>query len=97
MEAFEQIMAAGGVLALLAGTLWWLRRRGIAAVAFAPRRARRHLESLERLALGPQHVLHLVRFRDCVLLVAASPGACVLLEQMPADAFEEARVNEVRR
>jgi flagellar biosynthetic protein FliO len=97
MEAMEQMMAVVVVLALLAATLWWLRRRGLAGMNFAPRHTRRRLESLERLALGPQHVLHLVRFRDRALLVASSPGGCILLEQMPMDGLQETVIAEVRR
>ena len=97
MEAMEQMAAVGAVLALLAATLWWLRRRGLAGVAFPARRAGRRLESLERLALGPQHVLHLVRFQDRALLVAASPGGCVLLEQAPMAHLDKNAIREVSR
>ena len=89
MGILGQMAAVGGVLALLIGALWWLRRRGLVGVAFPARRAARRLESLDRLALGPQHVLHLVRFRDRALLVAASPGGCVLLDQAPMERLEK--------
>jgi len=97
MEMMEQMMAAGAVLALLAATLWWVRKRGLASVVFGGSRARRRLESLERLPLGPQHVLHLVRFEDRALLLAASPGGCVLLEQRPLERLECRRAEEVGR
>jgi len=97
MEAMEQTMAVGAVLALLSGTLWWLRRRGLTGVAFPARRTGRRLESLERLPLGPQHTLHLVRFQDHALLVVASPGRCVLLEQAPMEHPDQNVIREVRR
>ena len=43
-------------------------------------------ERLERLPLGPQHTLHLVRLGETVLLVASSPGGCALVESIPATA-----------
>ena len=55
MEWIGQMGAVGLVLALLAATLWWLRRRGIAGILPARRAAGRRMECLERLPLGPQH------------------------------------------
>ena len=50
------------VLLLLGATLWVLRRRGLAGVSLARTgSAARRMECLERLPLGPQHTLHLVR------------------------------------
>ena len=94
MEVIGQLTAVSGVLALLLAALWWLRRRGFARItAFAPVLTRgngRRLERLERVVLSPQHALHLVRVADTVLLVAASPGGCALLQSMPASALEAA-------
>lgn len=92
MQLMEQMMAVAAVLGLLCGALWLLRRRGVATLNFSGRRSGRTLESLDRLGLGPQHVLHLVRFRDRALLLAVSPSGCVLLEQLPID-----RIAEVNR
>lgn len=92
MEVIDQMMAVAAVLGLLGGALWLLRRRGVSALNFSTRRAGRTLESLDRLGLGPQHVLHLVRFRDRALLLAVSPAGCVLLEQLPIE-----RIAEVNR
>jgi len=83
MEVLEPLAAIGVVLALLGGTLWWLRRRGM-VVGLAPRRvAGRRLECIERLPLAPQLTLHLVRLGDTALLVAASPAGCTLLTSTP--------------
>jgi flagellar biosynthetic protein FliO len=82
MEAIQQIGAVVLVLLLLCGTLWALRRRGFAGVAALTRSSTRRLECLERLPLGPQHTLHLVRMGETELLVASSPSGCVLLESV---------------
>jgi len=75
--------AVAAVLSLLGATLWWLRRRGWAAAVAGRKRARRQLELVERLALGPQHSLHLVRLGEATLLVAAWPTGCRLIERRP--------------
>jgi flagellar biosynthetic protein FliO len=80
MEAMEQVAAVALVLALLGATLWALRRRGFAGVALGRKSAEKRLECLERLALGPHQVLHLVRMGDTELLVASSPAGCSLLK-----------------
>jgi len=92
MEAIGQTMAVAAVLALLAATLWWLRRRGRDGAASPGKRGGRRLESLERLALGPQQVLHLVRSRDHALLLAFSPAACVLIERVPMERIDHREV-----
>ena len=84
METIEQTVAAAGVLALLLGAVWWLRRRGLATPAFPGRRIARRLQTLERVALGPQQFLHLVRVEDRILLLASSPVGCVLIERVAA-------------
>jgi flagellar biosynthetic protein FliO len=91
MEAIGQLAAVAGVLGLLGGTLWWLRRRGIAGVRAVRRPAGRQLQCLERLPLGPQHTLHLVRLGDTALLVASSPGGCALVGSFPAAELESRR------
>lgn len=73
METLQQSGAVALVLALLLLTLWWLRRRGIAGWAGALPQMRkgnvRRIETVERLPLGPQHSLHLVRFGGSALLI----------------------------
>ncbi|HUI54268.1 MAG TPA: flagellar biosynthetic protein FliO [Bryobacteraceae bacterium] len=88
MDGMGQAAAVAVVLALLAGTLWWLRRRGFAGVLHAGRIRRRNLECLERLPLGAQHALHLVRFGDTALLVASYPGGCRLVQSAPCRDIE---------
>ncbi|MGA2038458.1 MAG: flagellar biosynthetic protein FliO [Bryobacteraceae bacterium] len=86
MDVIGQMGAVAAVLGLLGGALWWLRRRGMAAVTIGRKRSRRKLELVERLPLSPQHALHLVRLGETMLLVAASPGGCRLIERRPAAA-----------
>jgi len=76
MEYLRDFAAVAGVLGGLAATLWWLRHRGWAGSL--PKR-RRELECLERLALGPQHSLHLVRVGARLMLVSSSPAGCALI------------------
>lgn len=83
MEVVQQIAAVVSVLALLVAALWWLKRRGLAIPAAGRGRSRtRRLECLERVALGPQQTLHLVRLADRLLLVASSPAGCSLLGEL---------------
>ena len=84
MDSGQQFAGVAVVLCLLGATLWWLRRRGYAAVTMGRRDARR-LQALERLPLGPQHSLHLVRIGRKVAVVSCSPGGCALLETLPGE------------
>ena len=74
MEWIRQVLAVSGVLLLLGAALWWLRRKGLAqyGTRSSTGARKRTLESVERLALGPQHSLHLVRLAGRGLLVGAS-------------------------
>ena len=81
MEAIQQVAAVATVLLLLGGTLWLLRRRGFAGVALGKKPAGRRMECLQRLPLGPQHTLHLVRVGETELLLALWPSGCRLLER----------------
>ena len=82
MEWIEQLAAVGVVLFFLAALLWWFRRRGLAGPLFAARTPGKRLESIERLPLGPQHTLHLVRLGEKALVVASSPAGVALLESV---------------
>jgi flagellar biogenesis protein FliO len=90
MEAIQQVLSVFLVLALLGGTVWWLRRKGLAVFAVKPSggRTTKSLKVIERLALTPQHSLHLVRIGDRTMLVAASPGGCSILDGVAAPSGE---------
>ena len=83
MEVMREIAALAVVLGLLAATLWRLRRRGLAGMLALPRSAGRRLQGVERLGLGAQHSLHLVRLGNRALLVASYPSGCALIESFP--------------
>ena len=79
----EQILAIFIVLGLLAATLWFLRRKGLANVRVGfPKRSPgpRQIEILERIPLTPSHSLHLIRVQGRLILVGVSPGSCALVE-----------------
>jgi flagellar biogenesis protein FliO len=102
MPLTEQIGMALLVLGLLGGLLWLAKRRGVAAfsglAAFRMGTLRsgngRRLEVLERVALTPQHALHLVRVSDRTVLIATAPSSCTLLD---APAAPEAPASSLSR
>ena len=91
MEVIQQMAAVAVVLLLLGATLWALRRRGFAGIAPRNKSAGRRIECLERLPLGPQHALHLVRVGGAELLLASSPSGCSLLQSFPRGTAEVER------
>jgi flagellar biogenesis protein FliO len=82
MEAIQQALVVVFVLGLLGGTLYWLRSKGLARFngKGIGRPGGRRMQSIERLALTPQHSLHLVSVSGRVLLIAVSPGGCSVLD-----------------
>ena len=91
----QQILAVFLVLGLLGGVLWLLRSRGMAYPRRAARRkAERHLESIARQPLTPQHSVHLVRVSDHAVLLALSPSGCTLVERVDWNAAREITIAE---
>lgn len=82
MDILRQLAAVALVLGLLAALLWRIRRGGFASLAAAKPGARR-IQAVERVALGPNQFLHLIRVGDRGLLVASSPSGCALLQSVP--------------
>ena len=82
MELLQPLAAVVLVLALLCGALFLLKKRG-AATFQLPRLASpqspRRMEVLERVTLGPQQALHLVRVgdRSIVIVTSASTAQAV--------------------
>ena len=73
------------VLALLGGVLYILRKRGVASFSeagypFGRSENLRHLKVVEKIPLGGQHALHLVRVGDRLILVATAPGSCQMMD-----------------
>jgi hypothetical protein len=91
MEMMQQGLMAVTVLCLLALTLWWLRRKGMATFVAGRRTAHtRRLQALERLPLTAQHSLHLVRAAGKVVLISSSPSGCSVLERWSRQDFDDA-------
>ena len=73
MDLLQQLAAVGTVLALLGAVLWLQKRKNL----LVPRRTGpRQIEVVERVALGPQHSLALVRVNGAMVLVGTGPGVC---------------------
>jgi flagellar biosynthetic protein FliO len=94
MEAIQQTGAVAVVLALLLLTLWWLRKRGLTGVTLGRKTSARRLESLERLPLGPQHALHLVRLGGSALLISSSAAGCALIHRAPWQEIDGSKAAE---
>jgi len=81
MEVTEQISMVLLVFALLGGLLWFFKKRGLASLPLRGRGgSARRLEVLERVALTPQHALHLVRVSGKVILIGTAPSACTVMD-----------------
>lgn len=84
-EILQPIAAVTLVLTLLGGVLYVLRKRGVAsfseaALPFGRPANIRQLKVMEKLPLGAQHALHLVRVGDRLILVATAPGSCQMMD-----------------
>ena len=95
----RQILGLFAVFSLLGLTVWKLRgaatpmrlgqsflkkamfRRVLNAKGLTRQRA---IETVERMALTPQHTLHVLRLRDQEMLVATHPQGCTLLHTKQA-------------
>ena len=90
MEGFQQILGVIAVFGLLAATLCWARRRGLAQVpALTQRRKGRILRIVDRVPLAPAHSLHLIRMADRAILLTVSPSGCQVLESSPWDSIKD--------
>ncbi len=80
MVAGNQALAVLLVLGMLAGLMWLLRRKGMAAWPVRRGGRQGYLRPVERVQLTATHSLHLVRFGDRALLIAVSPAGVHTLE-----------------
>jgi flagellar biosynthetic protein FliO len=90
MEAMRELAAAALVLGLLGVLIWRVRRGGFGGMLAAANSRARRIQSVERLALGAQHSLHLVRVGEQAMLVAAYPSGCSLIASVPWREIEPA-------
>jgi flagellar biogenesis protein FliO len=85
-ETLQPVLAILLVLGLLAGALWLLRRKGVATLSggmpsFGSAAGNlRQLQAIDRVSLGPQHAVHLIRVGGRLVLVGTSPGSCQFLD-----------------
>ncbi len=77
MEVIRQITAIIVVFGLLGLGMWALRRRS-GPLRFRPAKS---LAPVERLALTPQHAVHLIRVAGRELLIATHPNGLTLLTE----------------
>lgn len=94
VATLRQVFSVLLVFSLLGLALWKLRRPGTALRPLwrRPGASVRALEPVERLALTPQHVLHLVRVQGREVVVATHPHGCTVLSGTePTDAVKGAR------
>jgi flagellar biosynthetic protein FliO len=85
MEILQQLLAVALVLGALCALVWTMKRKGWARGRVSSSRdAQTQLEVIGRLALTPQHSVHLIRLADRILLVGLSPQGCNVLESAPA-------------
>jgi flagellar biosynthetic protein FliO len=85
MEILQQLLAVALVLGALGALVWTMKRKGWARGRVSNSRdAQTQLEVIGRLALTPQHSVHLIRLADRILLVGLSPQGCNVLESAPA-------------
>jgi flagellar biogenesis protein FliO len=82
MDVIRQSLAITFVFLLLWAALWFLRKRR--GIPFSTGRAGKGLlESRGKLALSPQHAVHLVRIPDHDLVLAVHPSGITLLYDLP--------------
>jgi flagellar biogenesis protein FliO len=91
MNIIQYIGAITLVLGLLGACIVGLQRSGVASMHFKlPGKAQpRAMEVVERLALTPNHSLHLVRCEGETLLIGISPSGCNLLTNSGGGLFRE--------
>jgi len=82
-DILQPVSAVILVLGLLGSLLVALRRRGMASFSgFSGVAAStaRQMKLVEKIPLGAQHSLHLVRVGDRLILVATGPGSCQMMD-----------------
>ena len=85
MEVLRQVLSVLLVFGLLALAIWKFRR-GSAQSLWPRFRGNRILETVERLALTPQHSLHVVRVHGREVVISTHPQGCSVLLQVSGKA-----------
>jgi flagellar biogenesis protein FliO len=81
MDVVRQTFAITSVFALLAVSLWLVKRRGALRI-HGKTSNRPALESQGKLSLTAQHSIHLIRIGDCDMAIAVHPTGIILLTQL---------------
>jgi flagellar biogenesis protein FliO len=76
-DLIRQVLAVLLVFGLLGAAVWKLRHGGLPKRSGGPR-----LTSVGRLALTPQHAVHLLRIDGRELVVATHPQGCSILNEV---------------
>ena len=92
MDTARQLVSVVAGLGLLLAAAYLLRRHtgGAGGFRLTPRKART-VEVMERVALTPQHSLHVVRVAGEVLLFSAGPGGARVVRKLEPGAAEKER------
>lgn len=84
MEIARQAMAVAAVFALLGAVLYFARRGGAIRFPMARLQGRvKSIEAVERVALTPQHALHIVRIHGREVVIATHPQGCTVVSERP--------------
>jgi flagellar biogenesis protein FliO len=78
MDFLQPLAAVVFVLALLGGALFLLKKRG----AVSLRGGSKRMEAVERLSLGPNHMLHLIRLDGRSIVLATAPTSVQMLGEV---------------
>ncbi len=79
MDLLQPVAAIILVLGLLGLVLFLLRKKGALGLKLPSMGGPRQMQVVERIALGPQHALHLVRVGGRSMVIATAPSSCQLI------------------
>lgn len=81
MDVVWQLLWVCAVLAAALAFVWW-QRRGL-PMSYGRNRTGRNIEVIERVALGPQSSLQVVRIGQVRIALAVHGSAVTVIERMP--------------
>lgn len=84
------------MLALLAGLLWFAKRRGLARVNFGTSSNARMVKVLERVPLTAQHTLFVISIGERTVVLTASPGSCQMITDVSVPVEAPSTLERVR-
>jgi flagellar biogenesis protein FliO len=93
MDVLWQVFSVLLVFSLLGAALWALRRSGRGKRVLGNQRS---MVAVERLALTPQHTLHVVRINGREVVVATHPQGCSVVTPVVASLITSLITSEER-